>query len=114
MHRARHPRLETEPRAGVDKMILFFSLSYERLWTLPHFQARVFETRKWPCCRGGGRVGGGGGGGGGLGGGGNLKTSGGTLPFVALILWHILVSSEKNSPHTRRDKQTECTGSQSG
>ena len=62
MHRARHPRLETEPRAGVDKMILFFSLSYERLWTLPHFQARVFETRKWPCCRGGGRVGGGGGG----------------------------------------------------
>ena len=23
MHRARHPRLETEPRAGVDKMILF-------------------------------------------------------------------------------------------
>ena len=44
----------------------------------------------------------------------NLKTSGGTWTFVALILWHILVSSEKNSPHTRRDKQTECNGSQSG
>ena len=57
---------------------------------------------------------GGGGGGGCLGGARNLKTSGGTLTFVALILWHILVSSEKNSPHTRRDKQTECTGSQGG
>ena len=56
----------------------------------------------------------GGGGGGCLGGARNLKTSGGTLTFVALILWHILVSSEKNSPHTRRDKQTECNGSQSG
>ena len=58
--------------------------------------------------------GGGGGGGGGLGGARKNKTSGGTLTFVALILWHILVSSEKNSPHTRRDKQTECNGSQSG
>ena len=58
--------------------------------------------------------GGGGGGGGCLGGARNLKTSGGTLTFVALILWHILVSSEKNSPHTRRDKQTASNGSQSG
>ena len=65
------------------------------------FKARVFETRKWPFCSG-------------LGGARNLKTSGGTLTFVALILWHILVSSEKNSPRTRRDKQTECNGSQSG
>ena len=114
VHRARHPRLETEPRAVVDKVILLSHFHVRGFGLHLIFKARVFETRKWPFCCGGGRVWGGGGGGGCFGGARNLKNSGGTWTFVALILWHILVSSEKNSPHTRRDKQTASNGSQSG
>ena len=57
MHRARHPRLETEPRAGVDKMILFSNFHMRGFGLYLIFKARVFETRKWPFFSGGGRVG---------------------------------------------------------
>ena len=62
VHRARHPRLETEPRAVVDKMILLSHFHVRGFGLHLIFKARVFETRKWPFCCGGGRVWGGGGG----------------------------------------------------
>ena len=64
MHRARHPRIETEPRAGVDKMILFSHCHMRGFGLYPIFKRGFLKLENGLVVAVGNGWGGGEGGGG--------------------------------------------------